>query len=158
MLSRNFMQGVGGRQPSASDMFELKWNNELAKVAQRWADQCTWHHDAERVTAPDERIIRIIYVIILHSHLTTGHEQVCVRWPEHGHEQVLQGSRLISKLWRLHPGLVRWGQRLSSWQCRRLWKHWESGTHGTLLTGWTQIANYLKCPLRVQQHICQSEN
>ena len=56
------MQGVGGRQPSASDMFELKWNNELAKVAQRWADQCTWHHDAERVTAPDERIIRIIYV------------------------------------------------------------------------------------------------
>ena len=42
-------QGVGGGQPSASDMFELKWSNELAHVAQRWADQCMWHHDLQRV-------------------------------------------------------------------------------------------------------------
>ena len=59
MLSANFVQGVGGGQPSASDMFELKWSNELAKVAQRWADQCTWHHDTERVR------IRINHVINL---------------------------------------------------------------------------------------------
>ena len=62
------MQGVGGGQPSASDMFELKWSNELATVAQRWADQCTWHHDAERVNAACMLPIARTRVIILHSH------------------------------------------------------------------------------------------
>jgi hypothetical protein len=32
-------------------MYELKWNDELAIVAQRWTDQCTWDHDRERVGA-----------------------------------------------------------------------------------------------------------
>jgi len=34
-------KGFNGRgQPSATDMYELKWNDNLAEVAQRWADQC----------------------------------------------------------------------------------------------------------------------
>jgi hypothetical protein len=32
-------------------MYELKWNDELATVAQRWTDQCTWNHDKQRVGA-----------------------------------------------------------------------------------------------------------
>jgi hypothetical protein len=43
-------RGVGGGQPAAADMFELKWSDELAKVAQRWTDQCTWNHDTNRNT------------------------------------------------------------------------------------------------------------
>ncbi len=29
----------------AANMRELRWNDELAKVAQRWADQCSFPHD-----------------------------------------------------------------------------------------------------------------
>lgn len=45
-------KGVGGSQPTATDMHELKWNEELAKVAQRWVDQCPpkFGHDDERGT------------------------------------------------------------------------------------------------------------
>ena len=42
-------QGVGGGQPSAAKMYKLKWNEELAEIAQAWADQCTWKHDKQRV-------------------------------------------------------------------------------------------------------------
>ena len=39
-------QGVGSeKQPPATDMYKLKWNDELATLAQRWADQCVWEHD-----------------------------------------------------------------------------------------------------------------
>ena len=35
-------RGLGGRgQPPAADMRRLGWSEELAAVAQRWADQCT---------------------------------------------------------------------------------------------------------------------
>ncbi|XP_046416364.1 venom allergen 5-like [Neodiprion fabricii] len=33
-------RGRPGPQPPASDMKELKWDDELATIAQRWADQC----------------------------------------------------------------------------------------------------------------------
>ena len=32
----------------ASDMMKVTWNEELAAVAQRWADQCTFGHDDDR--------------------------------------------------------------------------------------------------------------
>ncbi len=35
-------------QPKAANMFELSWDDELAKVAQRWADQCLWEHDKNK--------------------------------------------------------------------------------------------------------------
>ena len=35
-------------QPSASNMKKLKWSPELAKIAQRWADQCPSYHDTNR--------------------------------------------------------------------------------------------------------------
>jgi len=39
-------KGVGSeKQPPATDMYKLKWNDELATLAQRWADQCVWKHD-----------------------------------------------------------------------------------------------------------------
>jgi len=37
-----------GNQPAASNMRMLKWNEELATTAQRWADQCTFGHDTAR--------------------------------------------------------------------------------------------------------------
>ena len=41
-------RGVGGGQPAAANMRELRWNDELATIAQRWTDQCTWGHDKDR--------------------------------------------------------------------------------------------------------------
>jgi len=39
-------------QPSAANMKKLKWSTELAKIAQRWADQCPSYHDTNRMS-PD---------------------------------------------------------------------------------------------------------
>ncbi|GAB6028799.1 hypothetical protein CHUAL_004611 [Chamberlinius hualienensis] len=50
-LRRKVANGQQTGQPSASNMRELKWNSELATIAQRWADQCTFGHDANRNTA-----------------------------------------------------------------------------------------------------------
>jgi len=45
------LRGVGdAKQPPATNMYKLKWNDELASVAQRWADQCFWAHDNARGT------------------------------------------------------------------------------------------------------------
>jgi len=41
-------QEFNGAQPSASDMRKLVWDDELAAVAQRWTDQCTFGHDGNR--------------------------------------------------------------------------------------------------------------
>ena len=61
-------------------MFELKWSNELAQVAQRWADQCVWHHDAERVRKA------FLNLVVLNSYFTSDRAQtslsILVRtWP-----------------------------------------------------------------------------
>jgi len=34
-------------QPAASYMKTLSWDNNLAKVAQGWADQCNWYHNSQ---------------------------------------------------------------------------------------------------------------
>jgi len=47
-------KGVNGGQPSATDMYELKWNDELAEVAQRWADQC-WPTENGKSKAHDTK-------------------------------------------------------------------------------------------------------
>lgn len=44
-------QGVGGGQPKAANMLKMIWSDELAAVAQRWADQCVSGHDENRRTA-----------------------------------------------------------------------------------------------------------
>ena len=31
--------------PSASNMRQLEWDDDLAAVAQKWADQCSFDHD-----------------------------------------------------------------------------------------------------------------
>ena len=41
LLSRMCMYMMG----QAGNMRALRWNEELAIIAQRWADQCTWGHD-----------------------------------------------------------------------------------------------------------------
>lgn len=38
-------------QPAASNMLEMFWDDELAAVAQRWADKCTLAHDRARDVA-----------------------------------------------------------------------------------------------------------
>lgn len=40
--------GLPGPQPGASNMRKLVWDEELATIAQRWTDQCTFGHDDER--------------------------------------------------------------------------------------------------------------
>ncbi|XP_069677996.1 venom allergen 5-like [Periplaneta americana] len=40
--------GKPGPQPPAANMHKLKWDDELAKVAQQWANQCSFGHDACR--------------------------------------------------------------------------------------------------------------
>ena len=32
-------------------MMELEWDEELARIAQRWADQCAFGHDSSRSVA-----------------------------------------------------------------------------------------------------------
>ncbi|CAL4059492.1 unnamed protein product, partial [Meganyctiphanes norvegica] len=39
------LRGYLGPQPSASNMRQLVWNNQLAEVAQAWANQCPHGHD-----------------------------------------------------------------------------------------------------------------
>nr|CAD7446285.1 unnamed protein product [Timema bartmani] len=39
------MEGEPGPQPQASDMMQMVWDDELALIAQQWADQCTPVHD-----------------------------------------------------------------------------------------------------------------
>jgi len=41
---------TSGSQPAASNMKKLKWNDEIAAIAQRWADQCIFDHDVNRNT------------------------------------------------------------------------------------------------------------
>jgi len=36
------------QQPSASNMRKMVWNDELAAIGQRWADQCNFSHDKNR--------------------------------------------------------------------------------------------------------------
>nr|CAD7194956.1 unnamed protein product [Timema douglasi] len=43
-------RGSPGPQPSASNMRMMIWNNELATIAQTWANQCAFGHDACRKT------------------------------------------------------------------------------------------------------------
>nr|B2MVK7.1 RecName: Full=Venom allergen 5; AltName: Full=Antigen 5; AltName: Full=Cysteine-rich venom protein; Short=CRVP; Flags: Precursor [Rhynchium brunneum]ACC93935.1 venom antigen 5 [Rhynchium brunneum] len=38
-------RGVNGGQPAAKNMEDMTWDDELAKVAQTWANQCTINHD-----------------------------------------------------------------------------------------------------------------
>merc|ERR1719369_1129517 len=47
-LRRRVAKGEEPNQPKASNMREMVWNNELAAIAQRWADQCTFGHDKNR--------------------------------------------------------------------------------------------------------------
>ncbi|ESO95280.1 hypothetical protein LOTGIDRAFT_66241, partial [Lottia gigantea] len=33
-------------KPTASNMLKMKWNNEIANIAQKWAENCDFHHDS----------------------------------------------------------------------------------------------------------------
>jgi len=47
-LRRRVAKGEEKNQPKASNMRQMVWNNELAAIAQRWADQCNFGHDKNR--------------------------------------------------------------------------------------------------------------
>jgi len=49
-LRARVANGGEAGQPQARNMRALRWNEELAIIAQRWADQCTWGHDQDRRT------------------------------------------------------------------------------------------------------------
>ncbi len=42
-------------------MAELQWDDEVARVAQRWADQCVFSHDVERGTVRHGSVGQNIY-------------------------------------------------------------------------------------------------
>ncbi|XP_011645540.1 venom allergen 3-like [Pogonomyrmex barbatus] len=44
-------RGNPGPQPSAKSMPNLSWDNQLAEIAQRWANQCKFEHDKCRDVA-----------------------------------------------------------------------------------------------------------
>lgn len=40
-------RGQPGPQPAAADMMELTWDENLARMAQEWANECNWLHRSE---------------------------------------------------------------------------------------------------------------
>ncbi|XP_042238003.1 scoloptoxin SSD976-like [Homarus americanus] len=56
--------GDPGPQPSAADMKEMVWNDELAQVAQKWAEQCPSGHDnyaERRICSADYQVGQNLY-------------------------------------------------------------------------------------------------
>lgn len=47
-LRSSVAQGQVAGQPSAQNMREMVWDDELAAKAQQWANQCTFQHDPNR--------------------------------------------------------------------------------------------------------------
>lgn len=48
--------GMISEFPPSSNMMALKWNDELAEIAQRWANQCIDDHDENRSVAKYPRV------------------------------------------------------------------------------------------------------
>ena len=61
-------RGLPGPQPPAANMLEMTWDNELAAVAQRWADQCQFGHDSIR----DVSRFRVGQNVYIHAHTNDG--------------------------------------------------------------------------------------
>jgi len=53
---------ANGDQPSASNMKKLVWNDEIAAIAQRWADQCNFGHDSERSKIDGTRVGQNVFI------------------------------------------------------------------------------------------------
>lgn len=47
-LRQQVAKGQVNGQPSASNMQEMHWDNDLARRAQDWANQCQYEHDPNR--------------------------------------------------------------------------------------------------------------
>ena len=47
-------KGEESKMPAASNMRKLTWNDTLATVAQRWADQCSFDHDTGSARQTEE--------------------------------------------------------------------------------------------------------
>ena len=61
-------RGLPGPQPPAADMLEMVWDDELAIVAQRWADQCQFGHDSIR----DVSRFKVGQNVYIHAHTNDG--------------------------------------------------------------------------------------
>ncbi|GBL70033.1 CRISP/Allergen/PR-1, partial [Araneus ventricosus] len=44
-------RAIGGSLPKASDMLQMVWDDELAAVAQKWAENCDFNHDCNECRA-----------------------------------------------------------------------------------------------------------
>jgi len=80
-LRRRTAKGLTPRQPGASNMKKMMWNDEIEKIAQRWADQCSFGHDDERSKLDGTSVGQNAYISYdsqssseadLVSHLTTA--------------------------------------------------------------------------------------
>jgi len=61
-------RGVVGSQPPAANMLEMTWDDELAVVAQRWADQCQFGHDSIRNVGR----FKVGQNVYIHAHSNAG--------------------------------------------------------------------------------------
>jgi len=43
-------RGLVTNEPTAADMVELEWDDDLALVAQSWVDRCIWSHNPNRTS------------------------------------------------------------------------------------------------------------
>lgn len=50
-LRSQVAQGQIAGQPSAQNMREMQWDDELALRAQQWANECYFEHDPSRYTS-----------------------------------------------------------------------------------------------------------
>merc|ERR1719233_1033608 len=55
-LRRKIAKGEQEGLPPAADMYQVSWSDELATIAQRWADQCKFKHDKHRETLAGEYV------------------------------------------------------------------------------------------------------
>merc|ERR1712096_545741 len=58
-LHNSLREKYAGQQ---QELLQLQWNEELASIAQRWADQCMFAHDVERGMSKEEMVGQYVFL------------------------------------------------------------------------------------------------
>jgi len=87
-------RGRPGPQPAAADMLQMEWDAELAAIAQRHADQCTFDHDCAECRSVDRwgvgQNLYIYKQVLPHPHLRLVSE-----YPTPAHQLEARCDRLV---------------------------------------------------------------
>ena len=79
-LRRKVARGEEKEQPKASNMREMVWNDELAAVAQRWADQCKFGHDKNRKKLDGTYVGQNVALTSSSKEITLEMDQAPISW------------------------------------------------------------------------------